>query len=114
MQNAQTKPIRLNLSRNSCLCVGNLNTEFLGACNNLNSLSRRNGVGDPDNSLVSEYICSRDRLNVLCGEGLVVHKEELNVGGVVDEERLVAGWHHVAGLLVGSETNLYPHQSLLN
>jgi hypothetical protein len=35
-----------------------------------------------------------------------VHKEEVNVAGVVDEESLVAGGHHVASLLVGSETNL--------
>lgn len=41
----------------------------------------------------------------LCGEGLVVHEEKLDVGCVVDEESLVSGWHHVAGLLVGTETN---------
>ncbi len=44
--------------------------------------------------------------NVLCGVGLVVHKEKVNITSVVDEESLVAGWHHVAGLLVGTETNL--------
>jgi hypothetical protein len=35
-----------------------------------------------------------------------VHKEKVNVAGVVDEESLVTGRHHVASLLVGSETNL--------
>ena len=36
----------------------------------------------------------------LCGVSLVVHQEKFEVAGVVDEERLVAGWHHVAGLPV--------------
>ena len=49
---------------------------------------------------------TRSKDNVLCGVGLVVHKEKVNITGVVDEESLVAGWHHVAGLLVGTETNL--------
>lgn len=35
-----------------------------------------------------------------------MHQEELNVLGVVDEESLVAGGHHVAGLLVGTVTDL--------
>ena len=84
----EPKRNRLNLSRNTGLGVGNLDAELLCACDNLDSLSRRNGVGD------------------LSGEGLVVHEEEVNIADVVDEESLVAGWHHVAGLLVGSETNL--------
>ena len=42
----------------------------------------------------------------LSGEGLVVHEEEVNIADVADEESLVAGWHHVASLLVGSETDL--------
>lgn len=37
-----------------------------------------------------------------------MHQEELDVLGVVDEEGLVAGGHHVAGLLVGSITDLGP------
>jgi len=41
-----------------------------------------------------------------------VHEEEINVAGVVNEESLVAGGHHVACLLVGSETNLTYHQRL--
>jgi hypothetical protein len=44
--------------------------------------------------------------NILCGVDLVVHEEEVNVTGVVNEESLVTGGHHVAGLLVRSETNL--------
>jgi hypothetical protein len=35
-----------------------------------------------------------------------VHEEEVEVAGVVDEESLVAGGHHVAGLLVGTVANL--------
>ena len=56
-------------------------------------------------SISSSLVWSKD--NVLCGVGLVVHKKEVNITGVVNEESLVAGWHHVAGLLVGTETNLY-------
>ena len=37
-----------------------------------------------------------------------MHQEELDVLRVVDEEGLVAGGHHVAGLLVGSITDLGP------
>jgi hypothetical protein len=43
---------------------------------------------------------------LLGGVGLVVHEEEVEVAGVVDEESLVAGGHHVAGLLVGTVANL--------
>jgi hypothetical protein len=35
-----------------------------------------------------------------------VHEEEVDVAGVVDDERLVATGHEVAGLLVGSVTDL--------
>lgn len=42
----------------------------------------------------------------LGGVGSVVHEEEVDVSGVVDDESLVARWHHVAGLLVGAETDL--------
>ncbi len=35
-----------------------------------------------------------------------MHEEEVNVGNVADEEGLVAGGGHVAGLLVGAEANL--------
>lgn len=43
---------------------------------------------------------------VLGGEGLVVHEEEVDIAGVVDDESLVAAGHQVAGLLVGSVTDL--------
>ena len=43
----------------------------------------------------------------LCGVGLVVHEEKVQVAGVVDEEGLVAGRHHVAGLLVAAVADLY-------
>jgi hypothetical protein len=56
------------------------------------------------------FVCAARHIawvNELCGEGLVVHEEEVDVTGVVDEEGLVAGGHHVAGLLVGTVANLY-------
>ncbi len=45
-------------------------------------------------------------MHVLCGEGGVVHEEKVNIGDVVDNESLVAGWHHVAGLPVGAVSDL--------
>ncbi len=42
----------------------------------------------------------------LCGVGLIVHQKEIDVADVVDKERLVAGWHHVAGSLVAAITDL--------
>lgn len=36
-----------------------------------------------------------------------MHEEELQVAGVVDEESLVAGRHHVAGLAVVTISDLY-------
>jgi hypothetical protein len=48
------------------------------------------------------------KVDILSGVGAVVHQEELNVLGVVNEESLVAGGHHVAGLLVGAITDLGP------
>lgn len=36
----------------------------------------------------------------------VVHHEKLNILQVVNEERLVAGGHHVACLSVGAKSNL--------
>ena len=43
---------------------------------------------------------------VLSGVGAVVHEEKVELADVVDEESLVAGRHHVAGLLVGTVTDL--------
>lgn len=53
-------------------------------------------------------------VNVLSSEGAVVHQEELDVLGVVDEESLVAGGHHVAGLLVGTVTDLWYRVSFVS
>lgn len=47
--------------------------------------------------------------NILSGEGAVVHKEKLNVTGVLDEESLVARGHHVLGLLVATVSDLSNH-----
>jgi hypothetical protein len=44
-----------------------------------------------------------DILGSVCA---VVHEEEVNFADVVNEESLVAGGHHVAGLLVGAITDL--------
>lgn len=41
----------------------------------------------------------------LSGVGLVVHQQELDILDVVDDEGLVAGGHHVTGLLVGAEAD---------
>jgi hypothetical protein len=57
-------------------------------------------------SAISNVQNIASRLDILSSEGAVVHQEELDVLGVVDEESLVAGGHHVTGLLVGSVTDL--------
>ena len=44
--------------------------------------------------------------DVLCGKSLVVHEEEVDISGIVDQKSFVARGHHVAGLLVGSKANL--------
>lgn len=36
-----------------------------------------------------------------------MHEQQLDVLGVVDEESLVAGGHHVLGLLVATVTDLF-------
>ena len=43
---------------------------------------------------------------VLSREGLVVHEEEVDISGVVDEEGLVARGHHVSCLSVGAISDL--------
>lgn len=65
--------------------------------------------------MLQALIASSGYRNVLSGVGLVVHEEKVEVTGVVDDESLVAGRHHVAGLLVGAVTDLfeiYPSASL--
>lgn len=44
--------------------------------------------------------------NALSSVSAVVHEEEINVLSVVNEESLVAGGHHVSGLLVATVTDL--------
>jgi hypothetical protein len=46
------------------------------------------------------------RVDSLCSVGEVVHEEEVDVARVLDEEGLVAGGHQMAGLLVGTVTDL--------
>lgn len=48
----------------------------------------------------------------LGGVGLVVHEEEIQVADVVDEEGLVAGRHHVAGLAVVTISDLCAQSSI--
>ena len=43
---------------------------------------------------------------LLCRISPVVHEKKIDIPGIVDEERFVAGWHHVAGFLVGTIANL--------
>lgn len=74
----------LSLSGDTALGVGNLDTESLGLGDDLDALAGGDGVAD------------------LSSVGAVVHEKELNVLGVLDEESLVAGGHHVLGLLVGA------------
>jgi hypothetical protein len=35
-----------------------------------------------------------------------VHEEEIDIPGVINKERFVAGGHHVASLLVGAKADL--------
>jgi len=79
-----TPNFTLSVGRDTALGVGNLNTESLGLGNDLGALAGRDGVAD------------------LSSEGAVVHKEKLDVAGILDEERLVAGRHHVASFPVGT------------
>ena len=41
-------------------------------------------------------------VDILSSIGAVVHEEQLDVAGVLDEEGLVARGHHVTGLLVAA------------
>lgn len=44
--------------------------------------------------------------------GAVVHEEEVDVFGVVNEEGFVTGGHHVAGFLVGAKADLKSRQNV--
>lgn len=78
----------LSISGHATLGVGNLDAQSLGLGQDVDALPGGNGVTD------------------LSSVGAVVHQEELDVGNVLDEESLVAGRGHVAGLLVGTVSNL--------
>lgn len=47
-----------------------------------------------------------DRIHILCSERSVVHEEEINVAGIVDEESLVARGHEMSCLPVRAVTDL--------
>ena len=44
--------------------------------------------------------------DILGSKSLIVHEKKVNIAWVLNEEGFVAGWHHVASLLVGAEPNL--------
>ena len=76
------------LGGNSSLWICDLDSQSLCLCDDLDSLSRWNGVCD---------------LGGVCS---IVHEEQFDILCVIDEECFVARWHHVSSLLVGTETNL--------
>ncbi|KAL2277342.1 hypothetical protein FJTKL_00055 [Diaporthe vaccinii] len=92
----------LHLRRNLRLGVGDLDAQLLRTGDDLDSLSGGNVVGDP----IAQSCHGSGLSGVLSGVGLVVHQQELDILDVVDDEGLVAGGHHVTGLLVGAEANL--------
>jgi hypothetical protein len=106
---ANTHASRLCLSGELGLAVGDLDAELLRAGDDGDPVLGGDGVRNPDVLLVCWYGIESPGTFVgvlLGGVGLVVHEEEVEVAGVVDKERLVAGGHHVAGLLVATVTDL--------
>lgn len=103
---ARSHVVHLRLLGELGVGVGDLDTELLGACDDFYPLPRGDGVCDPASN---EYSPSTlpSHLYLLGSVGLVVHEEEVHVADVVDEEGLVAGRHHVAGLLVAAVSDLY-------
>lgn len=81
--------LNLSLKSKTTLWVGHLQAQSLSTRKDLNSVLRRDGVGD------------------LSSVGLSVQQQKVQVLKVVDQESLVARWHHVSGLLVGTVTNLW-------
>src|ERR1700761_177288 len=47
---------------------------------------------------------------ILRSVGLIVHKQKIQIAHVVDEESLMAGWHHMASLLVVAVSDLSQSQ----
>lgn len=85
-----TENLRLGLDLG--LAVRHLDAQLLRLRDDVDALACRDGVGDPVPALVTRYMakehrsesgnfdCERERRTcVLCGEGVVVHEEELNV-----------------------------------
>lgn len=79
----------LSLQRNSTLRVGNLETERLSLGDNLNSVLRRNVVGN------------------LSSVGLGVHQQNVQVSNVLDNVDSETSWVHELGLLVGTVTDVW-------
>lgn len=52
------------------------------------------------------YVLRYLQVILLCSVALVVHEEEIEVADIVNEESLVAGWHHVTGFLVVAVSDL--------
>lgn len=99
--------MHLRLGGDLGLGVRDLDSQFLCAGNDVNSLSCRHCVCDPAIKLVPVYpLCIPECRDVLGGVCAVVHEKKVNFADVVDEESLVAGGHHMAGLLVGTVTDL--------
>lgn len=96
----------LGLGGDTALGVGDLHAESLGLGDDVDTLAGRDGVADPVILLEPISIFHFRRSHILSSVGAVVHEQELNVLGVLDEEGLVAGRSQVAGLLVGTVTNL--------
>ena len=69
--------------------------------------------GDTMSVYRSLYFFVYDSL-LLCSVGLVMHEKKVEVASVVDEESLVAGWHHVACLLVVTVADLSCIQASAN
>ena len=57
---------------------------------------------------------SRGEYSLLGCVGLVVHKKEVEVSGIVDEERLVARGHHMAGFLVAAVSDLWSEERVVS
>ena len=116
------KSLRLYLGGNLGLDVRDLDAELLRAGDDVDPLPRRHVVGDPVWCLLakevpptpsegkqSRWLCCgwfRGWEDVLGGVGPGVHEEELDIVDVADDEGLVAGGHHVLGLLVGTVADL--------
>lgn len=110
--------MNLNYGRDAAPGVGDLDAESLGLGDDFDALAGRDGVADPNQKVaIRQYanpsICELS-CNILGSERAVVHQEQFNIVGVLDEERLVARRHHMAGLLVGTVSNLKPAQILVN